>query len=148
MGEHTEEYEASALKRMKELADEGQPVFHVPPLRKKFRNDDGRPKGAKNKVTADVKAAFLYAFEKSGGAKALAEYAEKEQNRTAFYTLLARMIPQESKVQQETKISGSITTEAAEKFDDWLTSKPKPKEDNSIAAAAVVASSPPPEGNA
>lgn len=51
----------------------------------------GRPKGSKNKITADVKAAILEAFNGAGGAKYLQRQAE--QNPQAFMTLLGKVLP-------------------------------------------------------
>lgn len=51
----------------------------------------GRPKGSKNKITADVKAAILQAFDKVGGADYLARQAE--ENPQAFMTLVGKVMP-------------------------------------------------------
>jgi hypothetical protein len=53
----------------------------------------GRPKGVPNKATASIKKAFLEAFERRGGVKALVEWAEDEP--TEFYKLAAKLIPTE-----------------------------------------------------
>lgn len=53
----------------------------------------GRPKGAKNKATASIKAAFLEAFEKRGGVSALMRWAD--ENETEFYKQCGRLIPTE-----------------------------------------------------
>ena len=55
----------------------------------------GRPKGSVNKFTT-LKAAFLEAFERTGGADGLVQWIqESRQNRGAFYTLITRLFPQE-----------------------------------------------------
>jgi hypothetical protein len=51
----------------------------------------GSRKGKPNKVTADVKAAILAAFDKVGGMEYLARQAE--DNPTAFLTLLGKVLP-------------------------------------------------------
>jgi hypothetical protein len=52
----------------------------------------GRPKGAKNKFTS-LKDNFLHAFNKIGGEEELARWAIQAKNRTAFYQMIARMLP-------------------------------------------------------
>jgi hypothetical protein len=55
----------------------------------------GRPKGIPNKFTS-LKAAFLEAFEKTGGADGLVAWVEdSRQNRLAFYQMITRLFPQE-----------------------------------------------------
>jgi hypothetical protein len=103
--------------------------------------NSGKPKGAKNKITQDIREAFMYAFDKSGGADSLAKFAANAKNKTAFYTLLARLLPTESKVESNTTIKGSLTTESVEKFDEWISGKPQQPQ----AAVAVVATQPEPE---
>lgn len=53
----------------------------------------GRKKGSRNKFTASAKEAFSYAFDDIGGQTALAEWGR--DNRTDFYKLFARLIPEE-----------------------------------------------------
>lgn len=53
----------------------------------------GRPKGARNKTTASVKAALTQAFDQLGGVKSLKAWAD--ENPTEFYKLWGRMLPQE-----------------------------------------------------
>lgn len=53
----------------------------------------GRPKGVPNKATTTIKAAFLEAFERRGGADALVRWAE--DNETEFYKLASKLIPTE-----------------------------------------------------
>lgn len=62
----------------------------------------GRPKGVPNKVTASVKAAFLEAFERRGGADALLRWAgSSPAAEAAFYGLASKLIP------TETQLSGA-----------------------------------------
>ena len=51
-----------------------------------------RPKGSKNKFT-DLKQSFLDAYEKIGGTDGLIEWGKKDRNRTAFYQMIAKMLP-------------------------------------------------------
>lgn len=51
----------------------------------------GRVAGTPNKVTASIKEAFGEAFEKLGGAQALAEWGMR--NKTEFYKLASKLIP-------------------------------------------------------
>jgi hypothetical protein len=58
----------------------------------------GRPKGAQNKITLDIKSMMLAALDNVGGQKYLEEQAMK--NPTAFMTMLGKIIP--------TQIQGDI----------------------------------------
>ena len=58
---------------------------------KKGGKGNGRPKGAKNKLSMSVKLAIEEAFEKAGGVKYLVKVAES--NPQVFCALLARLIP-------------------------------------------------------
>jgi hypothetical protein len=51
----------------------------------------GRPKGARNKITADVKAMILGALTAKGGQRYLEQQADK--NPVAFMTLLGKVLP-------------------------------------------------------
>lgn len=51
----------------------------------------GRPKGAPNKATAELKEAILEAFRLAGGEEYLKRQAEA--NPTAFMTLLGKVLP-------------------------------------------------------
>lgn len=53
----------------------------------------GRPKGAKNKTTASIKAALTAAFDKLGGVPALVTWAQ--ENQGDFYKLWGKLVPQE-----------------------------------------------------
>lgn len=63
----------------------------------------GRPKGAKNKTTASIKAAFLEAFDQRGGVPSLVRWAS--ENETEFYKLVGRLIPSEV----QGKLDGHVT---------------------------------------
>lgn len=51
----------------------------------------GRPKGVPNKLTADVKAAILEAFQQAGGATYLARIADEKPE--TFCALLGKVLP-------------------------------------------------------
>ena len=51
----------------------------------------GRPKGAQNKVTRQVKEMIIAALDKAGGVDYLVEQAEKSP--TAFLSLVGRVLP-------------------------------------------------------
>jgi len=53
----------------------------------------GRPKGARNKLSADVRVMILGALNNVGGIEYLARQAEK--NPAAFMTLLGKVLPLE-----------------------------------------------------
>lgn len=56
----------------------------------------GRPKGMQNKSTAQIKSAFLEAFDHLGGVPALVHWAR--ESPTDFYKLAARLIPTEQHI--------------------------------------------------
>jgi hypothetical protein len=61
---------------------------------KQFTKGDaraGRPKGTPNKLTADVKAAIIEAFERAGGASYLLKIAESDPR--TFCALLGKVLP-------------------------------------------------------
>jgi len=58
---------------------------------KGYAKTGGRQKGSLNRLTVDVKAAILEAFDKAGGAKYLRKQAAA--NPTAFLTLLGKVLP-------------------------------------------------------
>ena len=51
----------------------------------------GRPAGSPNKITGDMRAMILQAFEKAGGADWLARQAD--ENPVAFMGLLGKLLP-------------------------------------------------------
>jgi hypothetical protein len=64
----------------------------------------GRPKGAKNKLTADVKAAILAAFDELGGVAYLVQ--QGRDNPQAFLSLLSKVLPKD--------VSVSVVTDYAD----------------------------------
>ena len=67
-------------------------------------NPSGRPRGAVNKVSAQVKQAIYEAFEKVGGQEYLVKIAQEQP--AVFCRLLARLLPGELKIDPE----GSLVT--------------------------------------
>ena len=65
----------------------------------------GNPSGAKGpqKFTRAAKEAFEFAFDESGGAEALAEWAS--DNRSDFYRLFAKLIPRDVKLDATVAVS-------------------------------------------
>lgn len=55
----------------------------------------GRPKGSRNKLTRDAKAAIQMVFDKLGGVSAMVAWVEEDKaNRFAFYTkIYPRLLP-------------------------------------------------------
>lgn len=64
-------------------------------MAKSRTSGQGRPKGAKNKLTKALKDMILGALDDVGGQAYLAEQARKNPN--AFLTLVGRVVPQELK---------------------------------------------------
>ena len=71
-------------------------------LRGRRIEGSGRKPGQQNRLTITVKEAFGQAFEKLGGADALAEWAQ--ENQTDFYKLASKLIPTELGGQVKTVI--------------------------------------------
>lgn len=57
----------------------------------------GRPKGAANKITRDIRLAISQAFDKAGGVDYLV--TQSRENPQAFMTLIGKIIPAEVKAQ-------------------------------------------------
>jgi hypothetical protein len=55
----------------------------------------GRPKGSRNRITNEAKAAIQMAFDKLGGVDALVAWVKEDKaNRTAFYTkIYPKLLP-------------------------------------------------------
>lgn len=64
------------------------------PVAVKGQRFGGRQKGTLNKKTVSIRAAFTEAFEKLGGAEALAKWARR--NKTEFYKLASKAITSET----------------------------------------------------
>lgn len=81
----------------------GNPNYNLP----------GRPKGRKNEFT-ELKDKFLKAFAHTGDADGMIEWIMKsDKNRSLFYTLIAKMLPSNVKVDDEGRVS---VVEALAKF--------------------------------
>ena len=54
----------------------------------------GKPKGAKNKISKNIKDNFEAVFEKLGGIKGFCDWAkENRQTKGAFYQMYSKMLP-------------------------------------------------------
>ena len=85
---------------------------------KKGDNRPRKPKGATNHMTRTAKEAFQLAFDQLGGAQGLVEWAmdpKQPANRSAFYTLYARLIPTEVKGDPSAPLTLTITREVITK---------------------------------
>ncbi|WP_375598324.1 hypothetical protein [Devosia sp. Naph2] len=69
------------------------------------RRSPGRPKGAPNKTTVQVKAALEKAYDGIGGLEAFTAWAR--ENQTEFYKLYAKLLPLE--VRADIKHEGAVT---------------------------------------
>lgn len=79
----------------------------------------GRPKGVPNKLTSDVKAAILAAFEKAGGVAYLAKQAE--ENPQAFMTLLGKVLPTQTQLTGELAVkSDPVDRPPRETREEWI----------------------------
>lgn len=69
----------------------------------------GRPKGALNKTTTQLKEMILNALAKSGGEDYLVQQAE--ENPTAFLTLVGKVLPLQvaGEMDHKVKVSGSLS---------------------------------------
>lgn len=72
----------------------------------------GRKKGVPNKMSASVKEAFHLAYKGIGGDKTLIDWAKN--NQTAFFTLYAKLIPQEVSKTVEHRVPTQITFNAVD----------------------------------
>ena len=57
------------------------------------RPDQGRPKGAINKTSVEIKAMVLAALEGAGGIDYLVERAQDPRTASAFLTLVGKVLP-------------------------------------------------------
>ena len=64
---------------------------NLPKKGNKTLKGPGRPKGAQNKITVDIKAMVLAALDKAGGEKYLLQQAMNNPN--AFLTLVGKILP-------------------------------------------------------
>jgi hypothetical protein len=68
----------------------------------------GRPKGAQNKITRELKTMILEALENKGGVEYLERQAD--ENATAFLTLIGKVLPLQvaGELDHKVKVSGSL----------------------------------------
>lgn len=57
------------------------------------KGNPGKPKGATNKVTREVKAMILEALDGAGGVQYLIERASDPRTASAFLTLVGKVLP-------------------------------------------------------
>lgn len=76
----------------------------------------GRPKGVPNKITTDMRAAMVEAFDENGGVAYLSKLAKK--NPALFVHMLAKLIPTEVKGAITGSINYIIDTGVPEATDD------------------------------
>lgn len=62
-------------------------------FKKGQKSGPGRPKGATNKATAQLKDMILGALEQSGGVEYLVERANDPRTASAFLTLVGKVLP-------------------------------------------------------
>lgn len=67
----------------------------------------GRPKGAKNKITANVKENIISVFTRLGGTAAMAKWAG--ENLTEYYKIYARLAPTQVEVDVEHRDATALT---------------------------------------
>lgn len=91
----------------------------------------GRPKGAKNHVTNDLKKVYLQAFEKLGGLQGLVEWGEKSPD--LFYGQISKLLPKGIEIKAEHELQINIITAIpepkplpAEYARDYIDVSPKP----------------------
>ena len=87
----------------------------------------GRPKGAKNKFTKDLKTAYLEAFERRGGVRGLLDWAEKSPD--VFYSQISRMLPKDLQINSENQLVINVISAIPEP-------KPLPALENSREATS------------
>ena len=68
----------------------------------------GRPKGAQNKITREIKEMVVAALEESGGVDYLMQQAR--DNPTAFLTLVGKVLPLQvaGSLDHQVKVSGAL----------------------------------------
>jgi len=67
----------------------------------------GRPKGAQNKITLEIRTAIINAFEKAGGEAYLARVAESDPK--TFCALLGRVLPLQVAGDPDAPLHHSVT---------------------------------------
>ena len=70
------------------------------------KGNPGKPKGATNKVTKELREMVLEALDRSGGVDYLAERAIDPKTAGAFLTLIGKIIP--TTVKGDMKVTGGV----------------------------------------
>ena len=68
----------------------------------------GRPPGAKNKITKDLKKVYLQAFEKLGGLQGLVDWGEKSPD--LFYGQISKLLPKGIEIKTDQELTINIIT--------------------------------------
>lgn len=66
-------------------------------------NPAGRPRGVPNKASAVIKQAFIQTFANLGGVDGFTDWAK--ENKTEFYKLSAKLLPQEMRAEVDVNVS-------------------------------------------
>ena len=69
-------------------------------------NLGGRPKGVPNKITTDLKEAYLEVFEMKGGVRGL--FAWAEENPDLFYSHISKLLPKGLEIKSENDLTFNI----------------------------------------
>lgn len=70
------------------------------------KGNPGKPKGAVNKVTMDLRQMVLAALDKAGGAAYLQQQAK--DNPAAFMTMLGKCLPKDVKIEGDISLSVTV----------------------------------------
>jgi len=79
--------------------------------RPKFkRGNPGRPKGAKDKVSKNIKDNFEAVFEKLGGVEGFFDWADQNsRNKGTFYQMYSKMLPSNVNVEGDLKVTYQLS---------------------------------------
>lgn len=78
-------------------------------LRGKVPNPKGRPKGAKGKISKNIKDNFEAVFEKLGGIEGFYTWADKNSHtKGAFYQMYSKMLPSNMDVKHSGQMEHAI----------------------------------------
>jgi hypothetical protein len=72
----------------------------------------GRPPGASNKITKDLKKAYLGAFDALGGMEGLINWGKKQPD--LFYTQISKLLPKGVEIKTDQELTINIISHIAE----------------------------------
>ena len=76
------------------------------------KGNPGRPKGAKDRISHNIKENFEAVFEKLGGVDGFFEWAGKNnQTQSAFYQMYSKMLPANVDMKHSGKIDNKLIIE-------------------------------------